>query len=287
VDETQESTIEFDRRRVLRRAIAAAAVGTAGVTLLDQGRASANTGSPIVAGQDNTAGRFTSLTCSDTNSALYVVGQGSSNLSYTAAVLGDTNAYNGVAGITSSVGNVGVFGVSHAMDTWGQRPAGVAGHSDVNPGVVGQSTSSHGLSGFSNSGCGVKGQSNYIGVSGYSQGGVAVAGVSSSGYAVEGIVDGPGTGVYAEGSGGGTALRVNGVAKFSRSGVATITAGHAKVVVPHVTLSAGSTVLATLQHLAPGNAVSSAVPNASSSTITISLLKNATTTFKVAWFVLG
>jgi hypothetical protein len=377
MEATNEITAQVDRRRLLRRAIATAAVGTAGITLLDQGRASAATGDPILAGQATSANHYTTLSCSDTHSALWVLGQGSSGISYTAAVLGDSNASDGVAGVTSATGKngvygqstngigvhgqsdsatgvlgfsgswwgasgfsntdtggwfqsyaadrvglrgvahaqssfsytagvvgesdvqngvagittgngqVGVFGLSHGMDAWGQHPAGVAGHSDVNPGVMGQSTSNDGVTGLSTSGNGVSGQSSYIGVRGYSQGGVGVGGNTASGKGVSGVVDGPGTGVYAEGSGGGTALRVNGVAKFSRSGIATVTSGHSKVVISHVALTSGSAVIATLQHVASGNAVSSAVPSVSASTITINLLKNASANFRVAWFVIG
>jgi hypothetical protein len=46
-------------------------------------------------------------------------------------------------------------------------------------------------------------------------------------------------------------------------------------------------VVATLQHAAKGNAVSSAVPKPATSSIVITLLRAPTVPLSVAWFVLS
>ena len=72
---------------------------------------------------------------------------------------------------------------------------------------------------------------------------------------------------------------------FARSGRATVPAGKSSVTVHGVTLDGASMVLATLQHAANGNAVSSAVPKPGSSSIVITLLRAPTVPLGVAWFV--
>lgn len=154
------------RRGLIGKAVGMAAVGAVGMQLLDTSPAAAATGGNFVLGTGNDAANYTQLTCSDVNSALYVVGQGSSGISYTAAVLGDTDAYNGIAGVTSADPAVGVYGVSGARSGLGYAPAAVFGDSQKYPGVFGESAQDHGVFGqtSANTAAGVYGKGPWIGV---------------------------------------------------------------------------------------------------------------------------
>jgi hypothetical protein len=112
---------------------------------------------------------------------------------------------------------------------------------------------------------------------------------------------GPGTGVRGQtttltGYGGrfvaptgGKALGVVGRAVFSRSGVATVSAGRNYVdVTVGGGLPTGSTVLATIQGVRSGTAVSSVRLNyPSAGKARIYLTRSVTSSTKVAWFALG
>jgi hypothetical protein len=87
-------------------------------------------------------------------------------------------------------------------------------------------------------------------------------------------------------SSSGTALEVDGVATFSRSGRVTVPAGSAKVSVQNVKLSKASMILATVQQ-AGRPAVRAVVPNVANNRFTIYLVKTATKKAIVAWFVLS
>lgn len=186
-----------------------AAVGAVGMSLLETSPAAAATGDAFVLGSVNTAANYTQLTCSDSNSALFVVGQGSSGLGYTAAVLGDTNAYNGIAGVTSADPAVGVYGVSGARSGLGYAPAAVFGDSQKYPGVYGESAQTHGVFGETSSTAygvggvcgkgsqlGVVADSPYIGFwnnSGAKYGVIAVAAMLSGGSGVTGQIGSDGS----------------------------------------------------------------------------------------------
>jgi len=99
--------------------------------------------------------------------------------------------------------------------------------------------------------------------------GVGVRGQGSA-YGVHGTTaSAAGSGVFAENTGGGTALRVSGKASFSRSGVLTLAASAASITKTGVPLTSASYVLATLQTNTSGLFIQGAVPNPAGSSITI------------------
>lgn len=163
------------RRQALTRALGVATLGAAGIGTLSvasAGSAAANTGDSLVLGQYNSAGTYTALFGTDNSrTTLWVVDGNSSSISYAAAVLGDSDTQNGVAGVTSSANAVGVYGVSHARSSWGYAPAAVFGDSDSHPGIYGQSAEDVGVFGRSTTQAGVLGRSNdSAGVAGESPG---------------------------------------------------------------------------------------------------------------------
>ena len=116
----------------------------------------------------------------------------------------------------------------------------------------------------------------------------ALAGTAAIG--VRGSADAAGQfGVLAENNTvGGTALRVNGKASFSRSGTATIAKGAASRTVTGLTgIEAGAAVLATLQGSAGSGVYLKYAKRVSSSSIRIYLNKAATAAVTFAWFVIG
>ncbi|MGA2528963.1 MAG: hypothetical protein ABSG36_07340 [Acidimicrobiales bacterium] len=120
--------------------------------------------------------------------------------------------------------------------------------------------------------------------------GTAVSGISQEeGTGVEGASD-TGVGVLAV-SGSGTALRVEGVARFSRSGSAVVAgaAGAAKtsVTVTGVDLSDSSLILATPQDYLAGVSVAAVVPDVSAGAFTIYLTRPVDAQLTIAWFILG
>jgi hypothetical protein len=134
------------------------------------------------------------------------------------------------------------------------------------------------------------------GVYGISQGGVGVFGSATTGTGVEGsgttgvfgVTDAPhGAGVLAQNNGGGPALKVNGVAAFSRSGVATVPAGRSQVT-HRLPLTSASFVLATIQ----GNVTDLYVRGVtiaagSHGSLTIHLSKAVESKTKVAWLAVN
>ena len=85
-------------------------------------------------------------------------------------------------------------------------------------------------------------------------------------------------------SSSGTALSVQGVVSFSRSGVATVPAGKLTLQVDVDGLTTSSLVLATLQQLEKGVRLAAAVPAPGS--FTVHLTAAPTTPLNVAWFVI-
>lgn len=228
---------------------------------------------------------------------------------------------SGVNGVDSSTdGGIGVYGTS----TWGTgvkgtsvHAAGVIGTSSevLQSGVVGQGTGGAiGVSGSSDTLYGVFGVTQgdaQAAVRGHDQssgGGNGVSGVSDNGTGVSGLCvtsgqsgvfgkdtsTGGGHGVYGTSTNGvgvlaesssGTALSVQGVVSFSRSGVATVPAGKATLKVDVDGLTTSSLVLATVQQLEKGVHLAAAVPAAGS--FTIYLTAASTNPLNVAWFVIG
>lgn len=150
--------------------------------------------------------------------------------------------------------------------------AGVVGDSDERPGVAGLSLESTGVFGLS--------------VGGTSDG---VVGKSRTGRGVVGDATGAGTGVFASASvsRGGTALQVNGVARFNRSGIATVPAGSNSVTVTGVSLTSASFVVATIQGALANNAVAAVYVTPSTSRVKIVLQEAAAVNVKVGWVALS
>jgi hypothetical protein len=248
---------------------------------------------------------------SETSTAISAVSDAGAAI--TATTAGAATAVSGV-----SVGGLGVLGQTSANGKSGVQgtdnsPAGgngIAGISAHGTGVYAQA-SANGKSGVyavDNSPAGG------FGVQGNSQNGVAVQGGSAAGTGVSGITFANGkngvigsdqssaggygvTGTSTKGVGvaatstSGTALSVTGVAKFSRSGTATIagTSGspQTSITVTGVSLSASSLVLTTPQGYVAGVSVAGVVPNVSGSSFTIYLTAAVHVSLKIAWFIAG
>ena len=195
-------------------------------------------------------------TGSGDGTGLYVLGGASSAFPSAAAVIGDSHDLVGVAG-TSWLNN------------------GVSGQSHSNAGVSGASVNGTGVYGGSISGPGVFG---------------ATAGNGQPAVSGDDTSSGGGYGVLAA-SANGKALQVNGVAAFSRSGLATIagtsTSPLSSVTVTGVALTAASMVLATPQTHSGKVAVAAVVTHPTTSSFTLYLTANVTVSFNVAWFVIG
>jgi hypothetical protein len=121
--------------------------------------------------------------------------------------------------------------------------------------------------------------------------GVFAQSVDSTGAGVVGENDVGGVGVQAIAIRPGKALDVQGAARFSTSGVATIAGTTAvpltSIVITGADVTRGSVVLATPQTHVAGVAVSAAVVNATAKTITIFLTTPVTKNVKIAWFTLN
>jgi hypothetical protein len=201
---------------------------------------------------------------------------GRTNAEQKPAVWGDnTGRGNGVHGSTSGNLASGVYGSNSAGGygvagrTGASTRAGTLGdNTGTGPGVQGESRSGNGVFGFSHGAgaSGVYGENDAggYGVAGRSNAGIGVLATSTS----------------------GTALAVDGVANFSRSGTIVIPAGRSRIVVSGVSLSAASFAIATLQQNRAGIWVQSAVPSAAGDTLTIYLNKAVTSNTRVAWFIL-
>jgi hypothetical protein len=208
-------------------------------------------------------------------------------------VLGSSMSGAGVRGVADGAGN-GIEGASSAGNA-------VYGHidstmvEDVAAIFATNSNSGVGMWAESNGGVAVQAKdlsadTGAYGVYAQSSGGTAVYGTSTDGLGVVGQTF-DGTGVTAIGQ-FGTALDVQGVSKFSRSGIKAIAgttlSPKSSVKVTGVALTASSLVLATIQtNNAPGVFIQSAVPNVANSWITITLNQAVTVSVKVAWFVVN
>lgn len=135
------------------------------------------------------------------------------------------------------------------------RGVGLFGTSPKGLGVFGLSSSSNGVKGRSHTGDGVHGESQY------------------------------GTGVLAEGA---TALKVQGPAVFSRSGILTVAAGHSSAKKAGIALERASLVLATIQgNLAGVHVQGVTLVAGSSGSFTIHLNKKVSKNVNVAWFAVN
>jgi hypothetical protein len=189
-----------------------------------------------------------------------------------------------------------ILGQSNSASSLTQLSAPSPGTSDAVLKLVGSGTSGTGVlteaggNGLIGKGItGVLGRSTSINGSGVlgeelteSPLGRGVQGISHNGW-----------GVYAV-SPGGQALRVDGRATFSRSGLVVVPAGQSQVTVTGIPLSASSSfperpslVLALVQQQNTSVFVTAAKPDVAGSRITIELNRRARTPTTVAWFIVN
>ncbi len=248
--------------------------------------ADATQGQPIIAGQENTA---TNLT--------YVRNTGASSCPGPIAPLAGLAACGNLAllgygtntGVDADGGQYGVHGRSHGTGTGVRGQGGAIGVSGSGAAIGVSGTGSDGVYGEGTEN-GVHAQGGTFGV--FADG--EDYGVYSRGpnYGVFGQASSPtGIGVAAAAEApSGTALSVEGKARFSRSGTAKVagTAASPKssVVVTGVALTAKSLVLMTPQKNVAGVWVRAAVPNPAKNQFTVFLNKGVSVGFPVAWMVI-
>jgi len=144
--------------------------------------------------------------------------------------------------------------------------------------VVGESTSADGY--------GVRGTAPYIGVLAVGDE-IGVYTVSDYGVGMHALTY-DGTAIRAQTAvPQGTALRVEGVASFTRSGTVTVPAGARTAKVSVSPISAETLVLATPQRRLAGTHVEAAVPDEANDSFTVHLNRRAPQDLRVAWFLLG
>jgi hypothetical protein len=270
----------------------------------------AATGGNFILGQANTASATTQVSTTSGRGL-----EGDTSDAGASGVFGQATATTGtpagVYGTASADLGTGVWGVgaltvtSNSTGVYGDGDVGVQGFGSI--GTMGTSDAGTGLYGFSglaalpaapghvgifgassyNDGYGVWGRNvgSGYGLLGESSSGIGLRADSTAGYG--GFVStNTGTAIYAiANAAGGTALQVNGPAKFSRSGIATVAGGTSSVAVSSVPLSASSLVLATPQLNVAGLYVQAVVPNIAGSSFTIYLSKAVPGATPVAWFV--
>jgi hypothetical protein len=204
----------------------------------------------------------------------------------------NANATTGAAGVRSAVqGFAGTGAVPAPQTETGVE--GICNLSINSVGVYGGSTNGWGVVGATTDGNGVGGF-GYYGV--YGSGAAGVVGDVDGGTGVQGWTgvaappDPPvKVGVWAGAENGRTALQTQGVAKFNRSGRASIAVGaSSKVITVTGGITAAAFGIANLQTNRAGYYVQAVVPNTANSTITVYLNKAVTTTaVSVGWIVFG
>jgi len=116
---------------------------------------------------------------------------------------------------------------------------------------------------------------------------------SASAVSGENLGAGPGvSGFSAKGTGvkasGKTALKVQGPAAFSRSGILTVAAGHSSALKTGIVLKSASLVLATIQGNVPGVHVQGVtLVTGAHGSFTIHLNKTVSESVNVAWFAIN
>jgi hypothetical protein len=241
--------------------------GAAAVRGVDE---STGGGNGVLGSSDNGTGVYGTISGGNTNGEGGVFGYDSTTAG-SFGVQGVSVNGCGVAGSTSgdTVDQAGVFGLDGTgagYGVWGTTTGG----SGVYGAVTGDTIGGKGVQGVDSS-----------------NEGFAVFGQSTSGYGLYGSTT-SGVGVFAT-SGSGTALQVEGIASFSRSGLAEVkgTASKSKssIVVTGVALSASSMILATPQGHVAGVAVAGVVPDVSAGSFTIYLTEAVKVSLEIAWFI--
>lgn len=289
-------------RRALMLGAGAAGAGLAATLAGSADPAAAADDNPVELGESNTASASTVITTSGGNG---LNGVTTSNEIYACGLLGQSTSGIGVYGTQSSTS--GLLGVDANPES-----AAVLGDSGTSVGVLGLSSAAMGVQG----GTSAKNQAGVFGEDLSSDGGFGVVAASINGTGVYGYITGDttgksalsgfdgsngkgggygvygfsqnGTGVYASGP---VALAVDGVATFSRSGIATVagtsTLSARTVKVTGVALSGSSLILATPQGTVSGVAVEGVKPDVSGKSFEITLTKAIKVTLDIAWFIVG
>ena len=280
------------RRKLLTGGLAAGAAALGAWSLTSAQSVSADTGDPLIAGQTVLAGQLTGLLMeanpySRPGFDVATNGQG-------AAIQGENAGGGpGVRGISirgPGVANAGVVGEADddlGIGAYGTGDIGVQGDSpgatSTQIGVKGTAEGPQGVGVQGTGFKGVEGRSGNYGV--YGAGFFGVYGASPVGAGVFGdstaaAVPGVLAGTQAS---GGLALSVQGFAKFSTAGKATVKAHASKVTVtvPHVKPS--DSVLATVQGSAAASVKNAA---ASAGKITIALAATASKPVTVAYLII-
>jgi hypothetical protein len=250
--------------------------------------AAAANGDPITMGQLNQASSNTAINNSGGDTAFTALGTANAT-----ALEGDAVGGTGVSG--TSVTGIGVSG------TTGSTAAGAAAVTgeitSASPGALSAAVLGKN-DGTGTNGIGVHGShaGDGWGVYGTSQGGIGVFGNVTTGTGIEGsgttgvfgiTSSQHGVGVLAQNNGGGAALKVDGVAAFSRSGVASVPPGKSQVTHP-LPLTSASFVLATIQGNVTGLYVRGVTIAAGSpGSFTIHLSNTVTSKTNVAWLAVN
>ncbi len=311
-------------RRALMLGAAAVGVGITAGLIASAAPAEAANDDPILLGESNTATSTTEIntTSGDGLQANTTGDSGSHGVLGTATfgtgVAGISTYGTGVHGETLGSGGYGVYG----QDASRGGATGVVGRSTEGDGVFGISTYGNGVAAVGPSGVWAVGLGTGYGVQATDTAGelstpvfAQVVNIRNGSPAVNAWSSGKGSAVVAtidntknsspalsattNGTGpavlashpDGTALQVEGIASFSRSGRATVagtpSAPRQSVVVTGVVLSSSSLILVTPQDHVTGVAVEGVVADITAKTFTIYLTKPVTVSLAIAWFVLG
>ncbi len=286
-------------RRSVLAGLAAAAGALAATSVAGAAPAEAANGDAVKAGRATTATNVTKVSnTADSGAGLWGVANGASRH----GVFGtNTGGGHGVGGASGGSGSAGIHGTAdgaNAVAVWAQATNGamaLRASSDTGPCADITSDSGPALTVTSTSGRAAVLQSGAPGpaviITGSDEGllvssladGVHATNVNAGSSAIFGD-SADGTGVRAR-SQTGDALRVEGPAAFSRSGVVTVAAGSTSAKVTGVPLTHDSLVLATVQ--VKGSAyVKQAVPNPATDSFVVYVNK-ATKDTPVAWFVVN
>jgi hypothetical protein len=286
---------KIDRRRLLL----GGGLGALAMPLLaDAPEAHAASGDPVILGRSNRADSVTTVrNVSDGGTGLRVTARGESSVAVQAespnvGILGESERGSGVQGVSTfgdGLSGHSLFGPAVransgngvGVDGQSRESVGVAGTSRFGMGVVGTNlaTDQPAVRGFAGNGS--------TGVQGLSipQGAAAPPTPASTG--IHGRCDqAAGTGVLAQ-SADGTALRVDGSAVFSRSGILAIPAGARSATQTNVPLTSLSLVLAVMRRHQHFRHIEAAVPHPETSSFTVHLNLPASPGCQVAWFVLN
>lgn len=287
----------FERRPTTRRTLLGAALGAvvaAVATALGRpAPARALDGQPIVIGVRQSATGETALSNFATDATVLDV-----DSSAGVAIAGNGGKFGVIGGSGPGTGVYGFADGGAGVDGQSNKGSGVTGFSINGRGVAGSSFKDHGLFGHTDAihgKAGVFGESNdptahgVVGINIATET-MGVLGTETSG--VRGQV--PNTagliGVHAFALEEATALSVEGTARFSRSGKASLPRGrsYVDVRVPGG-LSASSLVLAVPMINRAGVHVQSAVPNAATGKVRINLNRVASSSSPtpIAWFVVN